>query len=151
MNRIDKKRQPVSYEKDFALWSAEQAALIRSGKLDQIDIENIAEEVESLAREERRKIDAHLQATLMQMMRWRYQSEYRCGKWESDLLTYRERILDIVETSPSLASYPAEALPDEYRIARQWSSIETTIPFESLPSDCPFSIEQVLDTSFLPD
>ena len=37
MNKVDLKHL-ASYEEDFALWAAEQGALIRAGKLDRIDL-----------------------------------------------------------------------------------------------------------------
>jgi hypothetical protein len=39
MNKVDLKKL-ADYEEDFALWSSEQAALLRAGKFDRIDIEN---------------------------------------------------------------------------------------------------------------
>ena len=43
MNKVDLKT-PAGYDEDFALWSAEQAALIRAGKLDHVDLEKDARE-----------------------------------------------------------------------------------------------------------
>ncbi|MDQ9557779.1 DUF29 family protein, partial [Serratia marcescens] len=36
------------YETDVVAWANEQAALLRSGKLSEIDIEKIAEEIEDV-------------------------------------------------------------------------------------------------------
>ncbi len=44
------------YERDFYAWANEQAALLRAGKLDSADIENIAEEIESMGRSEKREL-----------------------------------------------------------------------------------------------
>ena len=44
------------YERDFYAWANEQAALLRAGKLDHADIENIAEEIESMGRSEKREL-----------------------------------------------------------------------------------------------
>ena len=41
-------RNAVDYEKDFYAWTMEQARLLRSGELSAVDIENIAEEIESI-------------------------------------------------------------------------------------------------------
>jgi Domain of unknown function DUF29 len=36
------------YDRDFYAWSQEQAELLRAGKLAEADIENIAEEIDSV-------------------------------------------------------------------------------------------------------
>ena len=38
MNRIELKHT-AGYDEDFALWSAEQAALIRAGRLERVDLD----------------------------------------------------------------------------------------------------------------
>ena len=45
------------YERDFYAWANEQAALLRSGNLSAADIENIAEEIESMGKSEKRELD----------------------------------------------------------------------------------------------
>jgi hypothetical protein len=44
------------YERDFFAWAGEQAALLRSGRLNDADILNIAEEIESMGRSEKREL-----------------------------------------------------------------------------------------------
>lgn len=48
------KRVHDLYENDSFLWYNENAKLIREKKFDQIDIENIAEELESMGKNERK-------------------------------------------------------------------------------------------------
>ena len=40
------------YDRDFYAWANEQAALLRAGRLADADIENIAEEIETMGRSE---------------------------------------------------------------------------------------------------
>jgi hypothetical protein len=44
------------YEKDFYAWSIHNAKLLRERKLSEIDIENIAEEIESMGKSEKREL-----------------------------------------------------------------------------------------------
>lgn len=41
-----------TYEQDFYGWTQEQAALLRAGRLNDLDIENLIEEVETMGRSE---------------------------------------------------------------------------------------------------
>ena len=47
---------PVSYNTDFYGWIQQQTNLLRSRQFDSLDLENIAEELESLGRSERRAL-----------------------------------------------------------------------------------------------
>lgn len=44
------------YEKDFYAWAIHNAQLLREGKLSEVDIENIAEEIESMGKSEKREL-----------------------------------------------------------------------------------------------
>ena len=65
MNRIDRLRALTPYETDFAQWSAEQSALLREGRLEQLDRENVAEEIESLGVSQQRELFSRYRVLLM--------------------------------------------------------------------------------------
>ena len=44
------------YNSDYFAWTQEQAKLLKEGKLESIDLENLAEEIESLGKSDRRKL-----------------------------------------------------------------------------------------------
>jgi hypothetical protein len=54
--QTDRKMSKSLYERDFYAWANEQAALLRAGKLDSADVENIAEEIESMGRSEKAQL-----------------------------------------------------------------------------------------------
>ncbi len=149
MNKIDLKHF-ASYEDDFARWSAEQAELIRAGRFDEVDLENVAEEIDSLARAEKRQIERRISLLLLLLLRWYYQPEYRCGDWRSAIAEQRHRIAAILEDSPSLRGHPGEVLADEYEFAREKAHMETTVFLHLIPQTGPYTIEEVLDPEFWP-
>jgi hypothetical protein len=55
---VDHRARKMSnvYESDFYAWAMEQAALLRERRLDAADIDNIAEEIESMGRGEKREL-----------------------------------------------------------------------------------------------
>ena len=52
------------YEEDFPLWAERQAALLRAGRFDELDLENLIEEVEDLSRRERKSIESYVETIL---------------------------------------------------------------------------------------
>ena len=59
------------YDTDFYAWTAEQAALLRAGRLSEADVENIAEEIESMGRSERRELVSRLTVLFVHLLKWR--------------------------------------------------------------------------------
>ena len=151
MNKIFRKSQLTPYEADYAQWCAEQGALLREGRLSDLDRENLAEEIESLGRSQEDEIESRLNILVMHLLKWRYQPEQRTPSWRATIIEQRSRILKRLKNSPSLKSYPAKVLDEEYMTAKLRAAGETGLAESVFPETCPFKIAQILDPSFLPD
>lgn len=141
------------YNTDFFLWTKQQAAALRDGKLQNLDLENLAEEIESLGKSDRRALGSHLEGLVMHLLKWRYQPERRQigHSWASTIRTHRSEIDAIVEDSPSLRRALPDLLARRYGTARQRASDETGLPLATFPATCPWTIEQVVDAAFWPE
>jgi Domain of unknown function DUF29 len=64
-------RPPASdlYQDDFALWAERQAALLRAGRFDALDLESLIEEVEDLGRRERDMVESHIETILEHLLK----------------------------------------------------------------------------------
>ena len=80
------------YDEDFFLWSQEQAALLRDKKCTDLDLDNLAEEIESLGKRDRRELESRLRVLMTHLLKWRHQSEERSGSWGSTITEQRLRI-----------------------------------------------------------
>lgn len=150
MNRIYRPPHLTPIEADYARWCAEQGALLRSGRLGALDRANLAEEIESLGRSDKREIENRLSVLLVHLLKWRFQQDKRSSGWRGTIREQRSRLARILADSPSLAGYPGEIIEDEYQTARLKASDETGLPVESFPATCPFKAVDVLDDAFLP-
>jgi hypothetical protein len=150
MNEMKPLRR-VSYDADFAAWTAEQARHLRAVRPADLDWENLAEEVESLGRSDKRAVGSDLKVVLEHLIKWRYQPEKRSASWSDSIEEHRDRILRILEDSPSLAALPAEILEQEYRRARRKALRDMGLPLDRVPTACPFTAEQALEADFWPD
>lgn len=149
MNRIDLKRL-ASYDEDFALWSAEQAALLRAGKLERVDLENVAEEIESLGRSDRYEIDSRMEVLIQHLLKWQFQPEKRTNSWKASIREQRMRIARLIAESPSLKPYPATSVAGSFTIALDKAISETQLPESAFPKTCPYTATQILDDTFWP-
>ena len=69
------------YEADFHAWTETQAALIRAGRVGELDLPNILEEIESLGRGERRELVNRLTVLIAHLLKWQVQSQFRSRSW----------------------------------------------------------------------
>ena len=148
---MNKHTQLTLYETDYALWCAEQGALLRSGRLERLDRKNLAEEIESLGRSDRYEIENRLEVLVLHLLKWAFQPGKRKAGWRATIVEQRNRISKRVSESPSLGNHPGEVLQDAYRLAHARAEDETGLSFESFPDECPFTIEQILDPDWFPD
>jgi hypothetical protein len=72
-----------SYETDVIAWTNEQAAFIRSGRSDLLDIEHIADEIEDVGKSEKRELKNRMVVLLAHLLRWQYQTGFQGNSWVS--------------------------------------------------------------------
>ena len=139
-----------TYEIDYANWICDQVEHIRGGSLDQLDLTNIAEELEDLGKADQRAIKSYLTNLLHHLLKWQYQPRKRSASWRLTITNARFEIADLLDDSPSLKRYLLNQITDQYHRARTDAVIETSLPLETFPEDCPYEAEQILDLDFIP-
>src|ERR1043166_9459770 len=140
----------VGYDHDYHAWLTRQAALLAQQRFGEIDLDNLIDEIQALARSEKREIENRLNVLLVHLLKWAHQPAQRSGGWASTIIEQRARLLKRLQESPSLRGYPAEVLDEEYAIAREKAAAETGLRAATFPKTCPYPIDQVLDPDFLP-
>ncbi len=141
-----------TYEQDFQAWALWNAALLRAGKLGDIDVFHIAEELESMGASERRELQSRLQVLLCHLLKHPYQPERRGKSWLLTIGHQRDAIDRLLKQSPSLRPLleNAEEMADIYAKAVRDAVIETDLDRHTFPARCPYAIDQMLDDDFFP-
>lgn len=139
------------YDTDLYAWATGNAALIRSGRLDEVDFEHIAEELESMGRSERRAITSRLEVLLMHLLKWRYQPERQGRSWRLTVKEQRRRLARLLAENPSLRAELPAIFADAYADAVLSAARETGQEETAFPDTCPFALADVLDAEFWPD
>jgi hypothetical protein len=144
----------ASYEQDFYAWSFAQARALRERRTAVLDWENLAEEIESLGRSDRREVRSRLRVILLHLLKWHYQGEHRSISWQSSIRTQRDDLEAVLKDSPSLRPQVPGLVAEAYSRARRDAGDEMGLMPEAaqkLPEICPFTVEQVLDDEFFPE
>lgn len=141
----------AAYEVDVIEWSKAQAAMLRSGQFDSLDIEYIAEEIEDVGKAEQREFCKRIVALFVHLLRWQIQTAHRNMGWEISIKTQRQLINGQLECTPSLAAL----LDDVKWLKVAWSkAVAQAVADTGLDlflEDCPWTKEQIIRDYFYPD
>ncbi len=138
------------YDSDFYGWTQEQADLLRSGSLSELDTQNLLEEIESMGRSERRELESRLEVLLAHLLKWKYQEGRRSRSWTLTIIGQRQKVSRCLKQSPSLKHKLNESLEAAYSDAIIAAERETQISRNVFPDNCPWTFEQIMDTDFYP-
>ena len=144
-------RTRVRYEDDLFAWTQEQAALLRARAGDAIDWENLAEEIESMGRSDRRELKSRLGVILLHLLKWQGQPALRGASWRKTLRTQRREIRDLLAQSPSLRREVPGMMREAYADAVKDAIDDTGLRADVFPGTCPYAPDDVLDEDHLPD
>ena len=139
---------PDLYETDFYQWTQAQATLLRQGVWTSLDLKNLAEEIESLGKQQKQELRNRLGILIGHLLKWEYQPEFRGKSWKATIWEQREQVFDILQDNPSLKPYLAEAVSKGFRQGISLVLRETPLDFDDLPKECPYVIAQILDPQF---
>ena len=141
----------VDYEQDFYAWTVEQGRLLRAGELSAIDAVNLAEEIESMGRRDRRELESRLTVLLTYLLKWQMQPDQRSRSWSATMREQRRQIEKLLRESPSIRPFVANVLAQAYGDACEDAADETGLPESAFSAECPFTLDEVLSRSFLPE
>ena len=140
-----------NYERDFYAWANEQAAVLRAGRLGRADIANIAEEIASMGGTEKRELVNRLAVPLSHLLEWRFQPALRGNSGRLTIEDQRDQLEDHLGDNPSLKGSLSEAIKAAYRRAILGAAREAGVDRGALPTDCPWSFDEMMDKDFWPD
>ncbi|MEZ5452717.1 MAG: DUF29 domain-containing protein [Thiothrix sp.] len=139
------------YETDFYGWANEQARLLREHRLEELDLNNLLAEVETMAGRERRELVSRLRVLLAHLLKWQYEPDRRGKSWQFTIRTQARDIRDLLGDNPSLKSHLPEALEKGYSQARELAAYETGLEEGTFPEACPYDLDQALTGGYYPE
>jgi hypothetical protein len=146
---VTEERQSL-YERDFYLWLEQQAARLREGRLDQLDVANLLEEIEDMGRSEKRAVEGNLVVLLTHLLKYRFRPGQRSSSWLGSIVEHRRRLRKLLKESPSLLPVARRMFSECYADSCEQAAAESGLSPETFPTEPPFTLEQVLDRKYLP-
>jgi hypothetical protein len=138
----------AEYERDFYSWLMEQARHLRDGRFEALDCDNLAEEIESLGREQFNKLVSALRVLMAHILKWDHQPALRSRSWILSIQEQRIEIADVLEDNPGLKPRLPEATARAYRRARIEAAKETGLEEDKFPAVCPYAFDELITRIF---
>jgi hypothetical protein len=139
------------YDDDILLWSEQQAAAIRKlGTMrrvlpNELDIENVAEEIESVGRSELAAVESYIELIFLHLIKLDVESDSQSARhWRSEIIGFHGRMMQ--RYAPSMRQ--RIELDGIWRLARRQSIAAYEGELESvilgLPEPCPFNLDELI-------
>ncbi|HBE58627.1 MAG TPA: DUF29 domain-containing protein [Cyanobacteria bacterium UBA11149] len=143
----------ILYEQDFYLWIQTTAQLLKERRFEEVEWSNLIEEIESMGRSEKKELKSRLIVLiehLLKLMYWESEKAYNARGWRNTVVEQRRQICLSLEDSPSLRSLLVDMFRDSYHIAREDTLQKYQLSSNLFPLDPPFTLEDVLNSDYLP-
>ena len=136
------------YATDDNLWLLETIELLKQKRLDELDLDNLIEELESMGRRDVNKAKSLLRQIIIHLLLlqyWQLEVERNYHHWRGEIKTFRYDLNNHLTTN--LKNKLQENLVDIYDSAVDFVKEKTGFTVD-LPEQCPYSIEQLLDEDY---
>ena len=138
------------YEVDDHLWLEETVKLLRAGNLADLDIENLIEELESLGKRDRHRVESFLQQIIRHLLMlhyWTQERDRNSNHWKAEIFNFRDQLNRYLTTN--LRNHLNQELEDLYKSSVSYVQTKSNDQILEIPLNCPYSLEELLDKDYL--
>ncbi len=150
MKTLNQNKLKTLYEVDEHLWLEETIKILRENRLNDLDLENLIEELESLSKKDKNRVSSFLEQIirhLLLLQYWTIEQERNKNHWRAEIQGFRTQLRKYLTTN--LRNYLANELNIIYQDALEYVQEKTGFSID-FPEECPYTLEQLLDKKWLP-
>jgi hypothetical protein len=136
------------HERDLYSWLVEQARLVRDGRWQAIDQDNLAKEIEGLAQQQFDTLASAIHGLLTHLLKWDHPAIRRSRGRVQSVQSQRQAVADVLAHNPGLAPRIAEAITHCYRKARAEAANDVGLDENSFPAKCPYEWDEIVAREF---
>lgn len=133
---------------DIYAWAMRQAALLREGRFDEVDVVNVADEIEDVGKSDLRALRSNFENILMHMLKWDHQPSKRSRSWANSIFNGRLEAEQLLEDSPSFIGKRQQLIDESYERARRRAAHEAKLDILSFPAVCPYTWVDIMETRY---
>lgn len=134
------------YEIDDSLWLEETIKILKEYRLNELDINNLIKELESLSRRDKAKVKSLLELVIIHLLLlqyWDTESERNKNHWQLEIDAFRRQLNYLM--TKNLYNHLSENLEDMYAYAVKTVQKKTNYKLNNFPEFCCYTLDQLLD------
>ena len=113
------------YDQDLNLWVEDTIAKLKAGDFQNLDIENLIDEIESVTNSDKREIENRLKRLIEHILKRCYVSMPDCYRgWEVTIINQRDQLKKLLRQSPSLKRHFLQSFDESFDTALEVVTIE---------------------------
>jgi hypothetical protein len=132
-----------AYEADYYGWIEHQVALLKAGRLSEIDTQNIAEEIKDIGTRQYDLLENAARALIYNLLKWDLLPDRRSASAVLSMDAHRDQITHVLARNPSLAAETSKALGQAYLYATYDMMRDSDLPRSAFSPECPYDWETV--------
>ncbi len=140
----------ADYRSDIYAWASGQADAARRRSANELDWDNVAEELDGVAKDQEWQLYNRYVVLLTHLLKWRHQPGKASTSWRLTIRNQRLAIAKLMRKAPSLKAADPEEFADAYQAARGEAARQTRLSLERFPEAPPFTADQARDPDYLP-
>jgi uncharacterized protein DUF29 len=144
--KLETKPQEL-HEADFCVWAEVQAGHLRARRFEALDLDNLIEEVEALARAEKKEVLDNASVVIEHLLKLQHSpAQEPRNAWRASVREHRRRLRrDLTPRlrqilAAELATLYAEIRDDTAALLRDHGE---DVAADALPADCPYGLDQI--------
>jgi len=144
----DSSGSAADHQRDLYSWLVEQARLVRDGRWQAIDQDNLAKEIERLAQQQFDTLASAIHGLLTHLLKWDHPAIRRSRGRVQSMRSQRQAVADVLVRNPGLAPRIPEAIAHCYRKARAEAANDVGLDENSFPAKCPYEWDEIVAREF---
>ena len=144
----DSSGSAADHQRDLYSWLMEQGRLVREGRWQAIDQDNLAKEIEGLAQLQFDKLESAIHVLLTHLLKWDHSAIRRSRGRVQSMQSQRQAVADVLVRNPGLAPRIPEAIAHCYRKARAEAANDVGLDENSFPAKCPYEWNEIVAREF---
>lgn len=132
-----------AYEADYYGWIVDQVALLKAGRLSEIDTQNIAEEIRDIGTRQYDFLEDAARALIYNLLKWDLLPDRRSVSAVLSIDAHRNRITQLLIRNPTLATDTSKALGRAYLYATYDLMRDSDLPKSTFAAECPYDWDTV--------
>ena len=133
------------YEQDEHAWIEQQIALMRAGKLDQLDGNNLVLFLSDMMIRDRRELRSRVTYLLVYLLKIQHLSEPLTPRMVNSVIGQQQEINTLLAAVPSLQKHVPGVFESGYRDAVRQASVESDVDPSRFPAESPWNLQELID------